>query len=91
MSEPAQKCENYAIFKQNYTLQLFIALKMVYCCSLGLRGNLDFPDFLQNKFYNINYCSKMWKHSYFMQTVYHKTDNCFKKVDSCLFGLGGET
>ena len=55
MSEPAQKCENYAIFKQNYTLQLFIALKMVYCCSLGLRGNLDFPDFLQNKFYNINY------------------------------------
>ena len=56
MSEPAQKCENYAIFKQNYTLQLFIALKMVYCCSLGLRGNLDFPDFIQNKFYNINYC-----------------------------------
>ena len=61
MSEPAQKCENYAIFKQNYTLQLFIALKMVYCCSLGLRGNLDFPDFLQNKFYNINYWSSIFR------------------------------
>ena len=48
MSEPAQKCENY-------TLELFIALKMAYCCCLGLRGNLDFPDFLQKKFYNINY------------------------------------
>ena len=54
MSEPAQKCENYAIFKQNYTLELFITLKMAYCCCLGLGGNLDFPDFLQNKFYNID-------------------------------------
>ena len=43
MSEPAQKCENYAIFKQNFTPELLIALKMVYS---GLRGNLDFPDFL---------------------------------------------
>ena len=33
--EPAQKWENYAIFKQNYTLELFIALKMAYCCCLG--------------------------------------------------------
>ena len=33
MSEPAQKCENQAIFKQNYTLELFIALEMdYYCC-----------------------------------------------------------
>ena len=31
MSESAQKSENnYAIFKQNYTLELFIALKMAY-------------------------------------------------------------
>ena len=52
---PAQKCENYAIFKQNYTLELFIALKMAYSCCFGLRGNLDFPEFLQKKFYNINY------------------------------------
>ena len=27
MSERAQKCENYDICKQNYTLELFIALK----------------------------------------------------------------
>ena len=27
MFEPAQKCENYDIFKQNYTPELFIALK----------------------------------------------------------------
>ena len=49
---PAQKCENYAIFKQNYTLELFIALEMVYYCCFSLGGNLDF---LQKKFYNINY------------------------------------
>ena len=60
MSEPSQKCENYAIFEQNYTLELFIALKMAYSCCFGLRGNLDFPDFLQKKFYNINY----WIHHF---------------------------
>ena len=51
MSESTLKCEsNEAIFKQNYPLELFIALKMAYCCCSGLRGNLDFPDFLQKKF-----------------------------------------
>ena len=50
MSEPAQKCENYAIFKQNYTLELFIALEMVYYCCFSLGGNLDFLDFLQKSF-----------------------------------------
>ena len=50
MSEPAQKCENYAIFKQNYTLKLFVAFKMAYSCCFSLGGNLDFPDFLQKKF-----------------------------------------
>ena len=54
MSEPAQKCEKYAIFKQNYTPELLIALKMVYSSFFGLRGNLDFPDFHQKKFYNIS-------------------------------------
>ena len=47
MSEPALKCENNAIFKQNYALKLFIAFKMAYSFCFGLRGNLDFPDFLQ--------------------------------------------
>ena len=28
---------------------------MAYSCCFVLWGNLDFPDFLQNKFYNINY------------------------------------
>ena len=55
MSEPAQKCENCAIFKQNYTKKLFVAFKRANSCCFGLRGNLDFPDFLQKKFYNINY------------------------------------
>ena len=59
MSEPAQKCENYAIFKQNYTPELLIALKMVYSCFFGLRGNLDYPDFPQKKFYNINSCTRI--------------------------------
>ena len=39
-----------AIFEQNYTLELFIALKIAYSCCFCLRGNLDFPDFLQKKF-----------------------------------------
>ena len=47
---PAQKCENYAIFKQNYTLELFIALEMVYYCCFSLGGNLYFLDFLQKSF-----------------------------------------
>ena len=55
MSEPALKCENSAIFKPNYAQKQFIAFKMAYSFYFGLRGNLDFQDFLQKKFYNINY------------------------------------
>ena len=44
-----------AIFKQNYTPKLFINFKMAYSCCVGLGGNLDFPDFLQKKFYSIHY------------------------------------
>ena len=54
MSEPAQIYEKNAIFKQNYTLKLCIAFKMAYCCCFSLGGNLDFLDFRQKKFYNIN-------------------------------------
>ena len=32
VSEPAQKYENIAIVKQNYTLKLLIAVKMAYSC-----------------------------------------------------------
>ena len=54
MSEPAQKCENNPISNQNYAQKLFIAFKTAYSCCFGLRGNLDFPDFLQKKFYSID-------------------------------------
>ena len=51
MLEPTKTCENNeAIFKQNYTQKLFIAFKMAYSCCFGLRGNLNFPDFLQKTF-----------------------------------------
>ena len=50
MSEPAQKCVNNSISNQNYAQKLFIAFKMAYSCRCGLRGNLDFPDFLQKSF-----------------------------------------
>ena len=57
MSEPALKCENNAIFKLNYIQKLSISVKISYSCCFGLRGNLEFPDFLQKQFYNINYRS----------------------------------
>ena len=55
MSKPAQKCYNNVIFKQNYTLKLLIAFKMAYSCCFSLEGNLDFPEFLRTKLYNINH------------------------------------
>ena len=54
MSEPAQKRENNPISNQNYAHKLFIAFKTAYSCCFGLRENLDFPDFLQKKFFNID-------------------------------------
>ena len=64
MSEPVLKCENNAIFKQNHTKKLFISFKISYSCCFGFRGNLEFPDFLQKKIYNIDYrseCNKRLK------------------------------
>ena len=55
MSEPALKYENNASFKQIYTLKLLIAFKMAYSCCFSFGGNLDFPEFLKKKFYNINF------------------------------------
>ena len=60
MSEPSQKCDNNAIFKQNYTQKLFISFKISYSCCFGFRENLEFPDFLQKKFYNIDYWCVLW-------------------------------
>ena len=67
MSEPALECENNAIFKQNYAQKLFVSFKISYSCRFSLRENLDIPDFLQKKFYNINYwyekcvSKRLWK------------------------------
>ena len=55
MSEPQQNCENNTVFKQNYTAKLLITFKMAYSCCFSLGENLDFLDFLQKKFYSINY------------------------------------
>ena len=57
MFEPAGKCQDNDIFKQNYSLKLLIIFKKAYSCCFSLGGNLDFPDFLQKKFYNIDYRS----------------------------------
>ena len=49
MSEPALEFENNTIFKQNYAQKLFNSFKISYSCHFGLRGNIDFPDFLKKK------------------------------------------
>ena len=54
ISEPAQKCENYASFMQIYTLKLFIALKWPIL-ALPARGKSRFSIIPPKKFYNINY------------------------------------
>ena len=53
MSEPTVKCENNA--GKTILKKLFHSLKISYFCSFGYRGNLEFLEFLQKKFYNINY------------------------------------
>ena len=47
MSEPTQKCETNAIFKQNLTETLIISFKIAYSCFFSLKENLNFLDFLQ--------------------------------------------
>ena len=42
---PAQKCENYAIFKQNYTLELFDCSLMLF----ELKGKSRFSRFPPKK------------------------------------------
>ena len=50
MSEPEQKYENCANFKQNYTLKILMSLKMAYSCCFSLGKNLDFIDFPTKSF-----------------------------------------
>ena len=42
MFEPELKCDNNAIFKQIFTLELLIAFKTACSCCFILGGNLDF-------------------------------------------------
>ena len=77
MSKPAPKCEINAIFKQNYAQKQFIAFKIAYSFHFGLRGNLDFPDFLQKKFDNINNRCCMKYFVYFcMKICNHNLQKC---------------
>ena len=56
MTEPAQKCEYIDIFKQNYSLKLFTAVKIPYSwCFISAQGEIYI--FLQKQFYNIDYRS----------------------------------
>ena len=64
MLEPALKYQDNAIFKQNCSLKLFIAFKMAYSCYFSLGGYLDFPDFLQKMFYNIDYRTILHKQNF---------------------------
>ena len=48
--EPA-KMLKLGYFEQNYTVELFIALEIVYYCCFSLGGNLDF---LQKKIFKID-------------------------------------
>ena len=54
MSESALNVKTM-LFLSKTMLKNRFSFKISYSCRFGLRGNLDFPDFLQKKFYNINY------------------------------------
>ena len=54
MPEPAQKCEYNATFNHNYANNSLLHLKWPILAVLAW-GDLDFPDFPQKKFYNIDY------------------------------------
>ena len=56
MSEPALKCENNAIFKQNCTLKLFITFKMPYYCCFSLGGNQ-----FKSTYYNLQVLTTIYK------------------------------
>ena len=57
MSEPARKCKNNAIFRQNYSLKLFLLVNWHTLIVLAL-GEIRFPS---KNFYNINYWINYFK------------------------------
>ena len=79
MSEPSQKCLNYA-FKLIFTLELFLAFKMAHSCCFCFGQNRDFLDSPPPKknFYNINYnvvlmFYSFWRAQYFLIMIFHPT------------------
>ena len=68
-----------ASFKQINTLKLFTAFKMAYSCYFSFGGNLDCPEFLQKKFYNISY--RVLSYKDFQHTFF-----CYAKFLSTLIG-----
>ena len=59
MSEPRLKCENYAIFKQIFTLKLLIAFEMAYSCCFSLGEIYIFQNSSKKRFLNqllVLYC-----------------------------------
>ena len=59
MIEPWTKTFKHCYSQLNYIQTLFFCSEMVYSCCFSLGGNLDFLDFLQKKFLNINYRKSM--------------------------------
>ena len=61
MPDPEQKCENSAIFMQNYPLYLRIALEIAYLCLLfQFRVKSRLSRFPPKKFDNINFMARTW-------------------------------
>ena len=70
MSEPAHNLKTiFAIFKQSYTLKLFIAFTMVYSSCFRFGENQDFLDFLQKYFYNIDYSCQSFRRTRIARNV----------------------
>ena len=55
MSETITKCENNENFKQNCFLNFLNTFKMSNPCCFSLGVILDIIDFLQKRFYNMDY------------------------------------
>ena len=75
-----------AIFKLNYTSKLFIIFKTAYSCCFNLRENPVIRDFLQKKFYNINYWRRRLScsgHQYSGAITSHPSCSLFKAQRRC--------
>ena len=65
MSEPALKCENNAIFKQNYVQKLFY-FSNILILLFALEGQSTISRFSPKNYYSINY----WSHLLIFETFF---------------------